>query len=403
MRHYMHPYVVWESCLDFIDKILFAKFFIYSTIVIGIILVFVFGAYLTRQGIADNNVSMRNISFVIYAVGVLLCIAVFFLRKKIAFTVILLKESCRGVQKNPGLFLVSLIIIIVFLVFMIYWITTSIYLYSIKKSGGTDNVTFNDNMENVIYFLIFVFYWVVALLVGVYEFVIGGAIARWYFTRDYRHQNEQINSCSPTLSSLKLALTKSLGSLAFGSLILAIVKTINYIIRNIERKAKLSENRFFVCMLSCLKCLCKCVEVFVGYMSKYAYIYMAIYGESFCKSAKDSFNLISRNAISIVVIDVITDFVLWVGQLLGVVLCTWIMIIFETQSNNPHPTWVTIVYTIIISFTIFHVYSKIIGTGVDAVFVCYLEDLERNNNNLFASTEFHTEFQDSVKTFSVNA
>jgi len=366
--------------------------------------VFICGVYLTNTGIASGNNSMRNISFVVYAVGILLCIGVFLLRKKIAFTIILLKESCKGVQKNPGLFLVSIVIIFIFLAFMVYWIATSAFLYSIKQNGGTDNVTFNENIENVIYFLIFVFYWVTAFLVAVYEFVIGGAIARWYFTRDIRHQNDQLNTWSPTLSSFKLAFTKSFGSLAFGSLILAIIKTVNYMIRQIERKAKLSPNRFFVFALACLKCLCKCFETLVGYIDKYAYIYMAIYGENFCTSAKESFNLISRNAISIVIIDIITDFVLWVGQILGVVLCTLIMVIIEEHSNNPHPTWMTILYTIIISFIIFHIYSKIIGTGVDSVFVCYLEDLERNNDSdLYASPEFHADLQSAVQKVSINA
>ncbi len=50
---------------------------------------------------------------------------------------------------------------------------------------------------------------------------------------------------------------------------------------------------------------------------------------------------------------------------------------------------VSITLVIGISYIILDIFAHIIGVGVDTVFVCYLEDLERNSNsgNMYASPE----------------
>lgn len=42
-----------------------------------------------------------------------------------------------------------------------------------------------------------------------------------------------------------------------------------------------------------------------------------MHGDSFCTSAKNVFNLVSRNMFSAVVVDLLGEFVLFVGKLLG--------------------------------------------------------------------------------------
>jgi hypothetical protein len=46
-----------------------------------------------------------------------------------------------------------------------------------------------------------------------------------------------------------------------------------------------------------------------------------MHGDSFCGAARESFNLISRNFFSVAVIDLLGEFVLFVGKLLGTAAC----------------------------------------------------------------------------------
>ena len=51
-----------------------------------------------------------------------------------------------------------------------------------------------------------------------------------------------------------------------------------------------------------------------------AYIMTAIYGYNFCSGARKSFTLLTKNAARAVVLDKVTDFVLFMGKVLVVVI-----------------------------------------------------------------------------------
>ena len=51
-----------------------------------------------------------------------------------------------------------------------------------------------------------------------------------------------------------------------------------------------------------------------------AYIMTAIYGYNFCSGARKSFTLLTKNAARAVVLDKVTDFVLFIGKVLVVVI-----------------------------------------------------------------------------------
>jgi hypothetical protein len=54
-----------------------------------------------------------------------------------------------------------------------------------------------------------------------------------------------------------------------------------------------------------------------------------------------------------------------------------------------HLSGLTVTVVAVIAFVIFSIFSHIVGTGVDTVFVCYLEDAERNKDSLYVSPDLH--------------
>lgn len=83
------------------------------------------------------------------------------------------------------------------------------------------------------------------------------------------------------------AWVNNFGSLAFGSLIIAIIFTIRMMVYYVCKKAESSSGgNSFVKTLACMaQCLLKCLEEIMEYINKAAYAFMAISGESFCQSA----------------------------------------------------------------------------------------------------------------------
>lgn len=98
-----------------------------------------------------------------------------------------------------------------------------------------------------------------------------------------------------------------LGTVAFGALIIAIVRIIRVMLEYIDHKLKKFDNPFTRCILCCCKCFFWCLENFLKFINKNAYIMCAVHGKNFCKSARDAFSLLMRNIIRVVVLDKVNE------------------------------------------------------------------------------------------------
>ena len=62
------------------------------------------------------------------------------------------------------------------------------------------------------------------------------------------------------------------GSLAFGSLLLAVVQVIRVMLEYLDQRLKAAENKFAKFLMSCLKCCFWCLEKFIKFLNRNAYI-----------------------------------------------------------------------------------------------------------------------------------
>jgi len=249
---------------------------------------------------------------------------------------------------------------------------------------------FQQSPRNLMYFQVFVFFWVTSFLSAVFQVSVAGGVATWYFSRDM--DGFQTNVGSPTLRSFGRALTKSFGSLALGSLIMATVKFINLLLR-IAKKKNQVKNPIVNFVINCVSCIFGCIQRIVKFINQYAYIYIAMHGDNFCTSARNCCNLIARNFFSAVIVDLLGEFVLFVGKLLGTAACT-IFTLAVVQSLGRQLSSVTVVMVAVIAYAIFTIFAHVVGVSVDTVLVCYLEDMERNKDStLYISPSLHKMLQ----------
>uniref|UniRef100_A0A8C9FFX0 Choline transporter-like protein n=1 Tax=Pavo cristatus TaxID=9049 RepID=A0A8C9FFX0_PAVCR len=179
------------------------------------------------------------------------------------------------------------------------------------------------------------------------------------------------------------------GSLAFGSLILAIVQLIRVILEYLDHRLKGAENKLAKLLLGCLKCCFWCLEKFLKFLNRNAYIMIAVYGTNFCTSARNAFSLLMRNIIRVVVLDKVTDFLLFLGKLLIVGGVGVLAFFFFTHRiklvEDTAPTlnyyWVPILTVLLGSYLIAHGFLSVFGMCVDTLFLCFCEDLERNDGS----------------------
>ncbi|XP_050959289.1 choline transporter-like protein 2 isoform X2 [Labeo rohita] len=241
------------------------------------------------------------------------------------------------------------------------------------------------------FYNVFLFFWCANFVTALGQMTLAGAFASYYWAPNKPNDMPAFPLCA----SLGRSLRYHTGSLAFGSLILSIVQIIRVLLEYIDHKLKGAENKFAKFLLCCLKCCFWCLEKFIKFINRNAYIMVAIYGKNFCRSARDAFFLLMRNVVRVVVLDKVTDFILFLGKLLIVGLVGIFAFFFFSGHTDAfkgatpslHYYWVPILTVLVGTYLIAHGFFSVYAMCVDTLFLCFCEDLERNDGS--AARPYH--------------
>lgn len=247
--------------------------------------------------------------------------------------------------------------------------------------GGDSWIHRNQTWVQIITLALFL--WCANFLLALQEMTLAGAFASYYWAwrkpQDIPHL--------PVTSSFARSLRYHTGTLAFGSLIITIVQLARIALEYVDSKVRDSQNKVARFIMCCLRCCLYCLEKFLRFLNRNAYVVTAIYGKSFCPAAREAFMLLLRNVVRVFVLDKTVDFCLFLGKLLvtiGISALSWAFLSGNiTLGNVVAPDvsnfWYLIILigvgTYFISSGFFGVYAM----AVDTTFICFCEDLERNN------------------------
>ncbi|XP_071443177.1 choline transporter-like protein 2 isoform X2 [Hetaerina americana] len=227
--------------------------------------------------------------------------------------------------------------------------------------------------------------WLLFFISALGEMVLAGVFGAWYWTWN---KAKGLPFFALT-ESIWRAFRYHVGTLAFGSLLIAICRFIRIMLEYIHHKLKKRDNKFVQCLLCCLRCCFWCLEKFLRFLNRNAYVMCAVHGTNFCRSAKDAFNLLMRNIVRVVVIDKVTDFLLFLGKILivaGMGVLSYYVFGHQSQELDNHlpelnyfflPIIIIAAGTYFIATVFFGVYAM----AVDTLFLCFLEDGERNDGS----------------------
>uniref|UniRef100_A0A8C7R7M0 Choline transporter-like protein n=1 Tax=Oncorhynchus mykiss TaxID=8022 RepID=A0A8C7R7M0_ONCMY len=352
-------------------------------------------------------------------------IILIFLRRRVRIAIALLKEGSRAIGYIMSTLFYPIITFVLLAICIAYWAVTAVFLASsgdaVYKVMSTpdkcvyanltcDPETFSQTNvtkvcpgsqctfafyggESLYHRYIFVlqlcnllvFLWLVNFTNALGQCTLAGAFASYYWAL---RKPQDIPSC-PLFSSFSRAVRYHTGSLAFGSLILAVVQMFRIVLEYLDHKLKGAHNAFARFLICCLKCCFWCLEHFIKFMNRNAYIMIAIYGKNFCTSAKDAFFLLMRNVVRVAVLDKVTDFLLFLGKVLisgsvGVLaffFFTRKIPVIQEEVPSLNYYWVPLLTVIFGSYLIAHGFFNVYAMCVDTLFLCFCEDLERNDGS----------------------
>ncbi|XP_031415079.1 choline transporter-like protein 5-A isoform X1 [Clupea harengus] len=350
-------------------------------------------------------------------------VTLIFLRNRVQIAIALLQEGSKAISYMMSSLFYPIVTFCLLAVCISYWAVTAVFLassaepvYKVMSSQPNclyanrtcDPENFNSTNitqlcpgsqctfafyggENIYHRYIFVlqlsnlliFLWLVNFTVALGQCTIAGAFASFYWAQ---RKPADIPSC-PVFSSFARALRYHTGSLAFGSLILAVVQFVRIILEYLEQRLKGVNNMVARFLLCCLKCCFWCLERFLRFMNRNAYIMIAIYGTNFCTSARDAFYLLMRNVVRVAVLDKVTDFLLFLGKfliagsmgILAFLFFTHKIPIIQEEVPVLNYYWIPLLTVILGSYLIAHGFFSVYGMCVDTLFLCFCEDLERHD------------------------
>uniref|UniRef100_A0A8C2XPB5 Choline transporter-like protein n=1 Tax=Cyclopterus lumpus TaxID=8103 RepID=A0A8C2XPB5_CYCLU len=355
----------------------------------------------------------------------IILLTIIFLRTRILIAIALIQESSKAISHMMSSMLYPLVTFVLLLVCVAYWGATALYLatsggpiYKVVALNSTvddcssingtvdcdpqvscplascifikynDEGLFQRNLFNLQIYNAVAFLWCVNFVIALGQCTLAGAFASYYWAFTKPDDIPMF----PLSASFIRSLRYHVGSLAFGALILTLVQIARMILEYIDHKTRAAQNpcaRFILC---CMKCCLWCLEKFIKFLNRNAYIMIAIYGKNFCVSAKNAFLLLMRNVVRVVVLDKVTDLLLFFGKLLvvaGVGILSFFFFsgrillpghTFRSETLNYY--WMPIITVVFGSYLIAHGFFSVYNMCVDTLFLCFLEDLERNDGSL---------------------
>ncbi|XP_039370008.1 choline transporter-like protein 2 isoform X3 [Mauremys reevesii] len=430
--------------LRFLAGIMICVMIVLVILVLGYGIVHCSLEYVRLKGEADSDVTLKDLGFqtdlrvylhlrqtwlafiiILCIIEVIIIVLLIFLRKRILIAIALIKEASRAIGHIMTSLVFPLCTFFLVCLCIAYWASTAVFLSTSNEAvykvfnemseceyAGQTCIPEKFDMTNITkqcpdarclfafyggetayhkYLIIFqiynafMFFWLANFVIALGQVTLAGAFASYYWA--FKKPDDM--PAFPLFSSFGRALRYHTGSLAFGSLILAIVQIIRVLLEYLDHRLKAAENKFAKFLLTCLKCCFWCLEKFIKFLNRNAYIMIAIYGTNFCTSAKNAFFLLMRNIIRVAVLDKVTDFLLFLGKLLIVGSVGILAFFFFSQRidvvQDSAPTlnyyWVPILTVIVGSYLIAHGFFSVYAMCVDTLFLCFLEDLERNDGS----------------------
>jgi hypothetical protein len=309
--------------------------------------------------------------------------------------------GAKALEEMPLMIFVPFLQIIGFILFMIPWLFYCMFVASVGEfkyttydvpSGLNSPANYelnygmwktdrNDRVGAKLAFMFFALLWTMNFIAHLGSLVIAHAVSCWYFTKP-EDRVEKIDN-SQIFASYKLIFRYHLGTIAFGSFVIAVIQYVRSVALYIQRKTKKEcIQQSWMKVVCCTIHLCLCLlETCMKFISKNAYIQTAIHGTDFCSSAKNGFILILNNMKRIGAITLTSGLCLVIGKFFVTILATGSSYIFLNNQYNKELYSVTgpTMIVAIIAWMTATMFMDVLAMAIDTIFQCFISDESSNN------------------------
>ncbi|KAJ3362267.1 hypothetical protein GGF32_006299 [Allomyces javanicus] len=306
------------------------------------------------------------------------------LRKRIRIAVKIIKEASRAIGAMPMIILFPLTTFVSILVLVAYYLGIAAYIATTPDVTNVSVLGVNATIAYIKYFQwyhLFGFLWTLAWLTGINQTTLAGAVASWYWTMD----KKQASSFAVTKSFAR-TIRYHLGSIALGSFLIAVTQLIRIVLMYLQRHLAQANNRVAKIIFACLQCCFACLEKFIKFINKNAYIMISITGDSFCTAARTATELLVRNAFRLIAVDFVAGFLVFLSKAavsVGIAFGLYALLQYTNAQGLTQTQFIGAV-CILVWVACWMIVSGFFGVyrmAIDTIFLCFCEDCERNDGS----------------------
>ena len=328
-------------------------------------------------------------SFAVFAVAVLSCVVSIFLLPRVRLAVKVLMLTGQAVAASPGVVLVPLVTTLLTAVAVLLWVVVSVFLFSIGDvvpvsvpnvpGGIARTVQFNDTMRHMFVLHFFGILWVMAAFMALTQMVVGFVGVSWYFAPQEQGKRRILRCLS--FRMLCTVLRYHLGTVAFGSLLIATVQFLRAAFEYYMRVVAKHENNPLVKMMACcVRCCLWCIECCLKFVNKIAYIFVGLTGKSFVPASCKAIEYITTNIVRVGVLVVLKAVFLFIGKLItGAVPALLVFVGLRTPSVSAFfmpdgpvtDAYLPAVVVFLTGYTVGGLFASVLDTMSDAILMSY--------------------------------
>lgn len=205
--------------------------------------------------------------------------------------------------------------------------------------------------------------WSLTTMIEAQVYVISGTISQWYFCKADSSPPRSIRN------SIRNAFGPSFGTISFSGLVFGVVRFVRSAVDNARREGH--EGIVYVILRCCVDCALSTID----FLNQFTINFAAITGESYCSSAKMSYELLKRNLLSAVVVETISSRLLFgvmfvVTVIYAIVVCA----ILKAATSLGGDAYFVAVVAWALLFLILYYFVHVLDNVIDTIYICYAMD-----------------------------
>lgn len=255
--------------------------------------------------------------------------------------------------------------------------TYSKWTPSDNNPNCTDGSCSSAKVAGLIVYLTFSFLWTSQVVGNVsLATLAGGPYGSWYYFGP-RELGEMPKH--PTISAFGRASSLSLGSIAFGSLIVTLLELLRMLLQAAQNNANADGHPVEAILACCAACFVGIIESMVEYFNRYAYIEIALYGKPYLAAAKDTWRMFKNRGIDALINDSLVSMTLTWGAYVVGLLCSLFSYLYlrltkPSYNDQGQYTAPVLLFAFLIGVQLSLTLSSAIEAGVSTIFVGLAED-----------------------------